>query len=332
MITRKPIFLLPVISSFILASALNSQSKKIWISNKDSKMSELVRKASNSVVSIQTFISTEKENWCRVGSGFVYDKNGFVVTRKSVVQGGDSIIVTLVDGRSVPARLFYHDEDTEVVLLKLPVNNLTPLPIGKVSQLNIRSQLTLIGNSLGVFPSVTLGIYLGRRSDGMLKLGVVVPPGNCGGAVIDEKGRVIGILAGRVLDNRFSSNKVERMGVALPIEKARPALNYAMKHIDDRGWIGVSVVNLGSDNSGKGVKVVSVVPGSPAEHAQICKGDTIVAFGKRAVHSASELADWVRQISPGHKIMFKIHRGRKIISKYIRVGVAPWLHDRGTNK
>ena len=328
MINKNQILFLPILFSSILVSISNSQNRKLWNAGTESEMSELVRKASSSVVSIRTFISREKGNCCRVGSGFVYDKNGFVVTRKSVVQGGDSIIVTLVDGRSVPARVFYHDEDTEIVLLKLPIHNLTPLPIGKVSQLNIRSQLALIGNSLGVFPSVTLGTYLGRRPDGMLKLGVVVPPGNCGGPVLDEKGRVIGILAGRVMNDRVAKNQMGRMGIALPIEKARLVLDYAIRHINNRGWIGVSVVNLGNDNFGQGVKVVKVVAGSPAEHAEICKGDTIIGFGKQRVRNARELADWVRGVSPGHRITFMVKKGRRIVTKSIRVGVVPWLKDK----
>ena len=329
MITKKPILLLPVLSSLILASISNSQNRKAWNADAGFKMSELVRKASNSVVSIRTFVSGKKENWCRVGSGFIYDKNGFVVTRKSVVQGGDSILVTLVDGRSVPARVVYHDKDTEVILLKLPVSNLTPLSPGKVSQLNIRSQLALIGNSLGVFPSVTLGTYLGKRPDGMLKLGVVVPPGNCGGPVLDRSGRVVGILVGRVLNNKSTRSEEERMGVALSIEKAKLVLDSALRRIkNNRGWIGVSVVNLKNGNSGRGVKVVRVVPGSPAERSEVCRGDTIVGFGKRAVHNARELAHWVRKISPGHRVVFRIQRGRRVVSKFVRVGVVPWLRSK----
>jgi len=328
MITKKPILLLPVLSSLILASISNSQNRKAWNADAESEMSELIRKASNSVVSIRTFVSGKRENWCRVGSGFIYDKNGFVVTRKSVVQGGDSILVTLVDGRFVPARVVYHDEDTEVVLLKLPISELTPLSVGKVSQLNIRSQLALIGNSLGVFPSVTLGTYLGKRPDGMLKLGVVVPPGNCGGPVLDGSGRVVGILAGRVLNNKFTRSEEERMGVALPIERAKQVLDYALRRIKtNRGWIGVSVVNLENGNSGKGVKVMRVVPGSPAERAEICRGDTIVGFGKQAVRNARELAYWARKISPGHRVVFRIQRGRKVVSKFVRVGVGPWVKE-----
>jgi len=287
-------------------------------------IARLLRKVQTSVVSIRTFISEGKRGRCRVGSGFVYDESGFIVICKSVILGGDSIVVTLVDGRYSPAQVVHCDDDTEVALLKLPLYNLSAISLGETSRLAIQTQLTILGNSLGVFPSVTLGTYLGRRYDGTLRLGVVVPPGNCGSPVLDGRGRVVGLMVGRELEEG-SKMREGGAGVALPIEGVRFVVDNVLKGIDQgSGWVGVSVVDLEHGNRGRGVRVVGLVSGGPAERAKICRGDTIVSFEGRFIRNASELAKWVRGISPDRMVVFTVRRGKGEVSRQVRVGGMPW--------
>ena len=292
-----------------------------------------IRKAQASVVSIQTFASKSKKGFCRVGSGFIYNEAGFVVTLQSVINGGDSIVVTLTDGRQETAWVVYQDKDTEMALLKLPYDDIHPIPLRKVSDLKTGSQITVLGNSLGVFPSVTLGTFIGKRADGLLDLNVMVPPGNSGSPVFDESGKLIGILAGRVLESEHRQGSMGKIGIALPVERIREIVDPALHSLSGKkGWIGISVVDLEGRDSGKGVRVVNLVSGGPAGRAGICLGDTIIGFEGESVRYAHELADWVQQSAPDREIQFIISAGGKEITKSVHVSSKPWIRKKGFSK
>ena len=291
-----------------------------------------IKKAQASVVSIRTFVPKSRKGLCRVGSGFIYHKDGFIVTRQSVVDGEDSVVVTLTDGRQETAWVVYRDKATEMALLKLPYDNLRPIPLGKTSRLNSESQIAVMGNSLGIFPSVTLGTFVGMRGDGLLDLSVMVPAGNSGSPVLDENGQLIGILAGRILefDNQQGMGK---MGIALPVERIREIVNPALESLSrKKGWVGITVVDLEGRHSGKGVRVVDLVSGGPADRAGICLGDTIVGFEEESVRYAHEIAEWVQQSPPDSEIQFTISTGRKEIEKLVRVSPKPWVRKKGFAK
>jgi len=294
---------------------------------------KLVRNVQASVVSVQTFVSESRQEYCRVGSGFIYDEDGYIVTRGSVIQGCDSIFVTLADGRRGSAWVVHHDEAFEVALLKIPFGDLDPIPMGKSSKLVTKSQVTVLGNSLGVFPSVSLGTYLGKRADGMLRLGIMVPPGNSGSPVLDDHGRLVGILAGRVLDDNSSEERAGKMCIALPVERVRQVVEgvFYNRHKEE-GWIGISAINLKKDDFGKGVRVVNVVPGGPAERAGFCIGDTIVSFQGRSVRYTEELAKWVSQSPPKQSVEFTVSKGGSAISRTVRVNMKPWFKKRDEGK
>ena len=88
-----------------------------------------VKNVEPSVVSIRTYVSQSGQDYCRVGSGFIYNSDGYIVTRESVILGGDSIIVTLTDGRDSRAWVVHHDEVTEMALLKIAIDDLFPIPL-----------------------------------------------------------------------------------------------------------------------------------------------------------------------------------------------------------
>ncbi|MBN2030555.1 serine protease [bacterium] len=288
------------------------------------KIAKWLKRSKSSVVSIQLYTPEQKEGYCRIGSGFVYDPEGWVVTRSSIVQDSDSIIVTFPDGRSSPAHIVHCDEMTKIALLKVDLSNLNSVSIGRTSSLDRESELIVLGNSLGIFPSVTLGTYEGLRLDGMMQLRMVVVPGNGGSPVFDREGHIVGILAGRVLEEGNQDLELGNWGVALPIELVTEVVNDVLQHVKEgKGWIGLSVIDVENGQSEKVLKVVGLVPGGPAQKAEICIGDTIVGFEGESVPHAQELRKMVRNMTTSREVEFTIRKRGNELSRFVKIGGIP---------
>jgi serine protease DegQ len=286
-----------------------------------------VRQAQNSVVSIQTVAAAADSGCAVVGSGFLFGPH-YVVTRLSVIIRTDSIEIAVGDGRTARARLLQVDEATDIAVLEHGLDRVVPVRMGQSSDLAGGNQLAILGNSLGIFPSVTLGRFIGRRSDGLLEIDGLIPAGNCGSPVLDAGGKLVGMIVGRFQDDRDPSRV---MGVALPAESIQKALNWVQRRPARSGWIGISVVDLAAarvtPEGGPiaGVRVVGVVAGGPADRAELAVGDTIVRLMGNPVHSAWQMAEWVKTASPQSKITFSIRKDGREWEKQVLVTKPPRL-------
>jgi S1-C subfamily serine protease len=322
-IKRKIAYFIFILFLGIETTDARLQEKSYCKINDDLKLASILSKAKLSVVSIHAYIKEKDNKECRIGSGFIYSQDGFIITKNGVVQGSDSIVVTTVDGYSEKVRVVYRDPSTKVVVLKLSDCHVTPMPCKNSSVLDISPRIIIMGNSLGIFPSITLGNYINTRSDGLKELDILIPPGNCGSPVLNEEGYLVGIILG-ISNICQSNNRLEnKIGIMLPIEKVSDVIDKALKFEDGKGWIGISVVDLNGFMFKKGVMVVDIVPGGPAERAKICKGDTIVGFEGHAIHGARELAQWVQQMSPNSQIKFSIRKGKKNIYCPVKIDKYP---------
>lgn len=291
---------------------------------------DLLNRAKASVVSVQVYVSHEGEPLLKIGSGFVYDGDGFIITRRSLVQEGDSIVVTLTDGRITNAWIVYNDADTGTALLKIPYDDVSPASLGRSADLLAESAVTILGNSLGTFPSVTMGTFLGMRGDGNLHVDAMVPPGNCGSPVLDELGRVVGLFLGREICGAGTRELPEPLGVALPIERVQTETDRVLRHVrEGKGWIGITVSKL---DGMSGVRVVRVARDGPTDRAQIAVGDTIVAFEGRPIQGPTDLAKHVRQMPPNREIVFTVLRGGRRDERTVRIGEEPWASAPGKER
>jgi S1-C subfamily serine protease len=253
-----------------------------------------VAAARNSVVSVETFSRAGGRGWIRVGSGFLYG-TGIVITRNSVIQGADSIAVMLADGRTASVELAASDSLTQVAFLRHRIDGVRPLQFHSASSLPEGLPLTILGNSLGVFPSVTLSRFKRKTHDGFLEIDARIPPGNCGSPVLDASGGVVGMIIGTA---HAEEDKTGPVGIALPSESIRRVLD-RITSAEKGGWIGISVLDLpGID----GLRVVDVVRGGPAEAASIGVGDTLIRVSGKGPGNALELADRIRKSAPDTKL------------------------------
>lgn len=273
--------------------------------------------AKENVVTILSYLTENGKKWSRVGSGFLWGKEGFVITRQNVVDGVDSIIISLVDGRKSRAWAVCHDTDNGISVLKTETDLIASLPIGKTSTLEPSSRLTILGNSLGIFPSLTLATFLGKDPDGMMRLTAEIPPGNCGSPVLDGSGKLVGLLAGRLLDEQ--SEETDRpISLALGVEEINRSIADLRKFIKDQnGWVGLTAVDLDEDMGG--IRVIAVEPNGPCARAGIIEGDTLLEFEGKEIGSVHQVAESVKSRKPGDKVVFTVKKGEKLIPARVQV-------------
>ncbi|MCW2242524.1 S1C family serine protease [Azospirillum canadense] len=239
------------------------------------------------------------------GSGVIVDaRNGYVLTNNHVVANADIIEVTTKDKRQFRAKLLGRDPQTEIAVLKIDADNLSAVPLGDSDRLQVGDYVVAIGNPFGLGQTVTAGIVsaLGRSglSEGyedFIQTDASINPGNSGGALVDLRGRLIGINTAILAPSGGNIG----IGFAVPINMARQVMEQILQYGEiRRGRIGIAVQDLTPEIAGamgvtetEGAVVARVETGTPAERAGIRQGDVIVAIDGSPVHSAAQVRNRV---------------------------------------
>jgi serine protease Do len=254
-----------------------------------------------------------------LGSGFVIDAGGYIVTNHHVVDAAKSIEVTLSDGRKLPAKLVGSDPETDIALLKVEATKLPTIPLGNSSALRVAEPVMAIGNPFGLDHTVTVGIISGTsrvigagRYDDFLQTDAAINPGNSGGPLINLRGEAVGIAS--AIASR--SGGFQGVGFAIPIDLAKPIVQQLRTAGRvTRGWLGVSIQPLTPElaksfglNDSKGVLVASVTDGSPAERAGLKPGDVILKYDGKAVDSPRMLPPLVANTQIGKPVELTVVR------------------------
>ena len=254
-----------------------------------------------------------------LGSGFVIDAGGTVLTNHHVVDGATRILVTLPDARDFEARLVGSDPATDIAVLALEnATDLPVAPLGTASNLLIGEWTVAIGNPFGGLlsnhePSVTAGVVsaLGRHivpggDDegfhlGMIQTDASINPGNSGGPLVNALGEVIGINAS-ILSRSGGS---EGLGFAIPIDRAlKVARDLAEHGAVRRAWLGFEVDAVEADDFGRsrGVRIARVTPGSPAAKAGIRPGRRLLRAGTSGMATPLDYAAAMLDLRAGDRI------------------------------
>ncbi len=255
-----------------------------------------------------------------LGSGFIIDADGYVVTNHHVVAQADEITVTLNDGTRYPATLKGSDPKTDLALIKIDAAK--PLPFvsfGDSDEARVGDWVLAIGNPFGLGGSVTAGIISARGRDiqsgpfdDFLQVDAPINRGNSGGPLFDLKGRVIGVNTAIFSPTGGSVG----IGFAIPAEMAETVVADLRDdgHIV-RGWLGVQIQtvtpefaeSLGLDKE-RGALVASVVPGSPAEKAGLQAGDVILKAGPDDIERMRDLPRLVAGLEPDTRLKVTVWR------------------------
>ncbi|MCM1981461.1 HhoA/HhoB/HtrA family serine endopeptidase [Lyngbya confervoides] len=276
------------------------------------------------------------------GSGFIIDESGIILTNAHVVNGADTVSVTLKDGRIFEGEVRGVDDVSDLAVVKV-VPGRDPLPtadLGDSDQIQVGDWAIAVGNPVGLDNTVTLGIVstLHRSSAEIgipdkrlefIQTDAAINPGNSGGPLLNEQGQVIGI-------NTAIRADAMGIGFAIPINKAK-----SLKDRLVRGekilhpYIGLQMANLTpklarqnnqDPNSPmilpevEGVLVMKVMQGTPAERAGIRSGDVIVAVDNQEIQTADQMQKLVEQSQVGQRLTLSLRRGDRSQSVTVRTG------------
>lgn len=260
-----------------------------------------------------------------LGSGFVVDKEGFVLTNRHVIEGADKISVTFgVGGKTYDAKLIGKDARTDVALLKIePTEALTVLELGDSDKTEVGEWVMAIGNPFGLGGnSVTVGVvsYMGRNVPltpgtgvDMIQTDASINPGNSGGPLINTRGQVVGINTLIITQGVPQSAGV---GFAVGINVAKEVLpQLREKGRVIRGWLGVQIQAVSEDaaktfgmKDARGAIVLDVTAGSPAEKAGVKPDDVIVAVDGKSMKDNSEISRYIASKPPGAVVRLDVLR------------------------
>ena len=266
-----------------------------------------------------------------LGSGFVIDKDGFILTNNHVVENTEEIKVKLADKREYDAKIVGRDTKTDLALIRIESDHpLVPLALGDSDKLYVGDWVIAIGNPFGLEATVTAGIVsakyrdIGAGSyDNFIQTDASINPGNSGGPLLNTAGEVVGINTA-ILSRSGGSVGI---GFAIPINMAKDLLPQLKKGKVVRGWLGVMIQKITPDlkeklglKDEKGALVADVTAGGPAEEAGIKRGDVIVSFGGEEIKEMHDLPYIVASTSVGEKVTVEVIRKGKKKSFQVKTG------------
>jgi serine protease Do len=236
-----------------------------------------------------------------LGTGFIIDKEGYILTNNHVVDSVDEIKVTLEDESVFEAKIIGRDPETDIALIKIDdAKDLQPLELGDSDKLEVGDWVLAIGNPYGLGHTVTAGIVSAKYRDNVgigtfdnfIQTDASINPGNSGGPLVNIDGDVIGINSA-ILSQTGGSVGI---GFAIPINMAKDLLPMLKSGKVVRGWLGVTVQDIDSDlkdkfdlENEKGALISSVTPDGPSEKAGLKIGDVIVSFQGKEIKDSKRL-------------------------------------------
>ena len=270
-----------------------------------------------------------------LGSGFVVDRDGYILTNNHVVESGDKIIVRLSNDKEFEAKLVGRDPKTDIAVIKIDADiNLQIAPLGDSDQLEVGEWVLAIGNPFGLEHSVTSGIVSAKGRhigagpyDNFIQTDASINPGNSGGPLINLQGKVVGINT--AIFSRGGGNI--GIGFAIPINLVKELLpQLKSKGKVTRGWLGVVIQgvtpaiaeSLGMDEA-RGALVANVNRDAPAERGGIEIGDVIIEFNGQLVKESNDLPIIVARTSVGKEVSVIVLRDGKEVKLSVTIGEYP---------
>ncbi len=272
------------------------------------------------------------------GSGFIIDRDGYILTNHHLVDGAERIVVTLSDGRAFRAAVVGSDPAIDIALIRIPPSDTLPAAmLGDSSTLRVGEWVCAIGNPLGYVHSVTVGVvsFIGRKLfdrslDDYIQTDAAINFGNSGGPLINARGEVVGI-------NSAISSRANNIGFAVPINQARAILPQLKgRGRVSRGYIGVMLTDVTSELQrslglavNRGAMVQDLAPNSPGERAGIKAYDVITAVDSRDIWSNDQLIREISSRQPGTPARLHVVRDGRPRDVIVKLAERPITGEDG---
>lgn len=292
----------------------------------------------NSTVGITTSVTTNfwgfQTTSAASGSGFILTADGYVLTNYHVIESSSSISVTLYDGKSYDATLIGYDESSDIAVLKIDAEGLTPVVLGDSDNLNVGDSVVAIGNPLGELTfSLTSGAVSALNREitlsnsvtmNLIQTDCAINSGNSGGALFNLYGEVIGITNAKYSGTGTGAS-IDNIGFAIPINHVRGIVESIIENgYVAKPYIGVSVTDVSEETMGYGLPagaaVKAVSEDSPAEKAGLQVNDIITAVNGKEISGRTGLSEAVSAASVGDTLTLTVYRQGKTISVDVTVG------------
>ena len=267
-----------------------------------------------------------------LGTGFIIDKDGYIVTNNHVVQGADKIKVVLKDKKEFDAQIVGRDPQTDLALIKIDAkDNLPTVRLGRSDKLQVGEWVAAIGSPFGLEQTFTAGIVSAKGRvigsgpyDNFIQTDASINPGNSGGPLINMNGEVVGINTAIIAGG-------QGIGFAIPIDLANDIIAQLKDNGEvTRGWLGITVQDLNEElaqyyklRDNAGVLVADVVPGDPADQAGIKAKDVIIELNGETVKTSRELTAKAANLPVGKKATVTVLRDGKKSSFNVKVAKRP---------
>lgn len=292
----------------------------------------------NSTVGITTSVTTNfwgfQTTSAASGSGFILTGDGYVLTNYHVIESSNSISVTLYDGKSYDAVLIGYDESSDIAVLKIDAEGLTPVVLGDSDNLNVGDSVVAIGNPLGELTfSLTSGAVSALNREitlsnsvtmNLIQTDCAINSGNSGGALFNLYGEVIGITNAKY-SGSGSGASIDNIGFAIPINHVRGIVESIIENgYVAKPYIGVNVSDVSEETMGYGLPagaaVRAVSEDSPAEKAGLQVNDIITAVNGKEISGRTGLSEAVSAASVGDTLTLTVYRQGNTISVDVTVG------------
>jgi serine protease Do/serine protease DegQ len=263
-----------------------------------------------------------------LGSGVIVSSDGYILTNNHVVADADELTVEFSDGRKFPAKVVGADPKTDIAVVKIDATGLPAVTFADSDKLRVGDVVFAVGNPLGVGETVTMGIVSakGRNNLGILddvkgyedfiQTDAAINMGNSGGALVDARGRFVGINSAIVSPSRGNIG----IGFAVPVNMAASVMKSLIETgTVSRGFLGVSGEAVTPDiaeqvhlpKDANGLIISDTEADSPADKAGIKRGDVIVAINGKQIHDQDDVRLTISQMSPGSKVTLNVARDGK---------------------
>ncbi|MCI7559057.1 MAG: trypsin-like peptidase domain-containing protein [Clostridium sp.] len=297
----------------------------------------------DSVVVVQNY-KNDKSNG--IGSGFIYNNDGYIMTNSHVIEGASNIKVMLMSGDAVDATIIGDDEYADIAVIKIDKKYVTKVAtLGSSESINVGDTVFTIGSPISseYYGTVTRGILSGKNrlvnvtvessNDwimNVMQTDAAINPGNSGGPLCNANGDVIGINSMKLVQSQ-----VEGMGFAIPIEDA---ISYANMIVNGekikRSYLGLRMVNVSSTYNFanedikidskviSGVAIIEILKDGPCNNTGLKKGDVITKIGDYNIKTVAELRYHLYKYKPNDKINIVVNRNGKVMSYKVTLGTS----------